>query len=353
MELMPTQTINLTNILLEDAVEARRIKYRSTRYIVLIGELYRRGFSKVLQRCVAGEETNKILKDVHSGVCENHTGGKSLAHKVLRQGFYWPILFAEAQWFTESCESCQRTANDIRQPPKLLRSLTSPWPFAMWGLDLIGPMSTGTKGGTKHAIVAVDYFSKWTEAVNKVIKHTLKAKLEAKKGSWVDKLPEVLWAYRTTVRSSTGETHFAMAFGTKVVIPAEITFTSHRVQLYSLEHNVNMLQQNLDELEEVRDVAQVRNTAYQQKAARYYNSHVRERRFQLKDLVLRRVSSNTKDKSAGSLADKWEGPYIIKGVTGHGAYMIARPKGSVIPRPCNAQYTLRFSTPKEPIHIFC
>ena len=148
------------NILPEDAVQAKCIRYRSTRYTILRGELYRRGFSKVLQRCVAGEETEKILKSVHSGVCGNHTGGKSLAHKVLRQGFYWPTLFAEAQRFVESCETCQRIANDIRQPPELLRSLTSPWPFAMWGLDLIGPMPTGTKGGAKHAIVAVDYFTK-------------------------------------------------------------------------------------------------------------------------------------------------------------------------------------------------
>ena len=117
-------------------------------------------------------------------------------------------------------------------------------------------------------------------------------------------MPEVLWAYRTTVRSSTGETPFALAFGTEAIIPAEITFTSPRVQLYSPEHNVNMLQQNLDELEEVRDAAQIRNAAYQQRATRYYNSHVWERRFQFGDLVLRRVSPNTKDKSAGSLTDK-------------------------------------------------
>ena len=57
------------NILPEDVVEAKRVKYRSTRYTILRGELYRRGFSKVLQRCIAGEKTKKILKDVHSGVC--------------------------------------------------------------------------------------------------------------------------------------------------------------------------------------------------------------------------------------------------------------------------------------------
>ncbi|KAK1567163.1 hypothetical protein Q3G72_008809 [Acer saccharum] len=152
------------NVLPEDAVEAKLIKYRSTRYTILRGELYRRGFSKVLQRCVAGEETRKILKDVHSGVCGNHTGGKSLAHKLLRQGFYWLTLFAEAQRFAESYKTCQRIANDIRRPPELLRSLTSPWPFSMWSLGLIGPMPTGTKRGAKHAIVAVDYFTKWAEA---------------------------------------------------------------------------------------------------------------------------------------------------------------------------------------------
>ncbi|KAK0581993.1 hypothetical protein LWI29_020215 [Acer saccharum] len=114
------------NILSEDVVEAKRIRYRSTRCTILRGELYRRGFSKVLQRCISGEKTGEILKSVYSGVCGNHTGGKSLAHKILRQGFYWPTLFAEAQRFTESCETCQRIANDIRRPPELLRSLTSP-----------------------------------------------------------------------------------------------------------------------------------------------------------------------------------------------------------------------------------
>ncbi|KAK0603090.1 hypothetical protein LWI29_001292 [Acer saccharum] len=220
-------------ILPEDTAEAKRIKYKLTRFTILNGKLYRRGFLKPLQRCVSGSEANQILKDVHSGVCG--TG--------------------------ESCETCQRIANDIWQPPELLKSLTSPWSFAMWGLDLIGPMPIGAKGGAKHAIVAVDYFTKWveaealvhiteanttnfvkknilyrfgipstiitdngtqfdnnkfkemceehkianyyalhahpqtngqTEAVNKVIKHTLKAKLEAKKGNWADKLHEVL-----------------------------------------------------------------------------------------------------------------------------------------------------------------
>lgn len=80
------------DILSEDTMEAKRIRYRSTRYTVINGELYKKGYSKALQRCVVDDETGQILKDVHSGVCRNHTRGKSLAHTVLRQGFYWPQL---------------------------------------------------------------------------------------------------------------------------------------------------------------------------------------------------------------------------------------------------------------------
>ena len=76
------------NILPKDTSEAKRIRYRSTRYTIINGELYRKGFSKALQRCVTGEEAEKILRDIHSGICGNHTEGKSLAHKILRQGFY-------------------------------------------------------------------------------------------------------------------------------------------------------------------------------------------------------------------------------------------------------------------------
>ena len=150
------------DILPKDPLEAKRLKYRATRYSVLNGELYKRGYSRALQRCVGPEEAERILKSIFIGNCENYAGGASLAHKTLRQGFYWPTLFADAKRIVTKCEACQRIANNIRQPPELLQSITSPWPFAIWGIDLIGPMPTAP-GEAKHAIVAVDYFTKWVE----------------------------------------------------------------------------------------------------------------------------------------------------------------------------------------------
>ena len=81
-----------------------------------------------------------------------------------------------------------------------------------------------------------------------------------------------------------------MAFGTEAVIPVETAFSLPRIQLFQPELNIDMLKYGLDELEERRERAQIRNATYQQKVARYYNSHVRVRRFALGDLVLKRVT---------------------------------------------------------------
>jgi len=51
----------------------------------------------------------------------------------------------------------------MKTAPEKLTPLTSPWPFAKWGVDIVGPMPVG-KGGRKFLVVVVDYFTKWTEA---------------------------------------------------------------------------------------------------------------------------------------------------------------------------------------------
>ena len=60
---------------------------------------------------------------------------------------------------------------------------------------------------------------------------------EGAKGIWPDELPSVLWAYRTTTRTPTGETPFRLTYGTNAVIPAKIGLTSYRGDSYSEETN--------------------------------------------------------------------------------------------------------------------
>ncbi|XP_074377037.1 uncharacterized protein LOC141718555 [Apium graveolens] len=146
-----------------DKDEARRIKYKAARYVIYNENLYKRGFNRPLLRCIAGDESDYIMREVHEGICGNHVGGTSLAHKILRQGYYWPTLQKDAHEFARACDRCQRFANLNSNLVVPLKPLTSPWPFAVWGIDLIGELPKG-KGGVKYVVVVIDYFTKWAEA---------------------------------------------------------------------------------------------------------------------------------------------------------------------------------------------
>ncbi|XP_021802453.1 uncharacterized protein LOC110746532 [Prunus avium] len=146
-----------------DKTKARQLRYRSTRYIVINDILYKRGYSTPYMKCITEEQGEYVLREIHSGVCGDHSGSKSLAHKAFRQGYYWPSMHRDAIAMVKKCDKCQRFGNIPHLPAEPLTPIVSPWPFAQWGLDLIGPMPQG-KGQVKYAIVAVDYFTKWVEA---------------------------------------------------------------------------------------------------------------------------------------------------------------------------------------------
>ena len=77
------------------------------------------------------------------------------------------------------------------------------------------------------------------EVANRSLLKIIKTRLEGAKGVWPDELPGVLWAYRTTMRTLTGETPFKLAYGSKAVIPAEVHMTSHRGESIKLKKTKN------------------------------------------------------------------------------------------------------------------
>ena len=98
---------------------------------------------------------------------------------------------------------------------------------------------------------------------NKVILNGIKRKLEAAKGKWVEELPSILWTYQTTVRKSTNETPFALAFGVEAVIPLEIGLPTTRTTKFDVQTNEDHLRKDLDLVEEKRDVDLDHLAAYQ------------------------------------------------------------------------------------------
>ncbi|KAK0599335.1 hypothetical protein LWI29_004363 [Acer saccharum] len=87
------------------------------------------------------------------------------------------------------------------------------------------------------------------ESTNKTIVNTLKKRLEAEKSQWAEKLPEILWSYRTTPRRSTGETPFSLVYGSEAVIPIETRLSTARSENPNEEQNNLELSFELDHLD--------------------------------------------------------------------------------------------------------
>ena len=143
--------------------EARKLRVRVTRYFLMDEVLYKRGFSQPHLKCLAPDEANYMLREVHEGAYENHSGARSLIHKVFRAGYYWPTLQADAKAYVKVCDQCQQFSNVPRQPSEYLTPMMALWPFAQWGLDILGPIPLGTRQ-MKFLVVGIDYFTKWVEA---------------------------------------------------------------------------------------------------------------------------------------------------------------------------------------------
>ena len=400
------------DVLPDDKNKARRVKAQAARFSIIRGKLYKRSYSGPYLRCVNPAEAKYILAELHEGECGNHSGSRSLTHRALTQGYYWPTMRADSSEYTRRCDKCQRFAQVSHQPLGRLTSITSPWPFMKWGMDIVGKLPTAP-GQKVYMLAVTDYFSKWIEAEsfhqvrdkevkgfiwrnvicrygipkeivtdngsqfisldfqnfckfwniklsfstprypqangqaessNKTIMNTIKKRLEKAKGRWADELPGVLWSYRTTARTSTGETPFSLAYGMEAVIPTESEVPTARHELTTEMQNWENMCLELDTVDERRERASIRMAAYQQCLAKHYNKNARTRSFKVGDWVLRRVFQNTKEAGAGKLAPTWEGPYLITKVVGNGAYKLQTDKGRDINNSWNAIHLKQYHT---------
>ena len=87
-----------------------------------------------LLKCATSLEAKYITREMHEGTYGNHAGGQ----KALRQGYYWLTMKTNDMEYACKGDKGQRFAPISKAHPKELRSMTSPWPFTVWGIDLIG-----------------------------------------------------------------------------------------------------------------------------------------------------------------------------------------------------------------------
>nr|ABA96681.1 retrotransposon protein, putative, unclassified [Oryza sativa Japonica Group] len=325
----------------EDREGSERVQRISKRYVLVEGTLYRRAANGVLLKCIPREQGVELLADIHEGECGAHFASRTLVGKAFRQGFYWPTALNDAVDLVRRCRACQFHAKQTHQPAQALQTIPLSWPFAIWGLDILGPFRRAP-GGFEYLYVAVDKFTKWPEAypVIKIDKHSAlkfirgitarfgvpnriitdngtqftselfgdycedmgiklcfaspahprsngqveRANAEILKGlktktfnilkrhgdSWIEELPAVLWANRTTPSRATGEMPFFLVYGAEAVLPSELTLRSPRVTMYCEADQDQLHRDDLDYLEERRRRVALRAARYQQSLRRYH-----------------------------------------------------------------------------------
>jgi hypothetical protein len=151
------------NIFPDDMTSADWIARLAKRYTLVEGELYRRGANGILMWCIRREEGCELLTEVHGGECGNHTSFRTLVGKAFQHEFYWPTALQDAIKLVKTCKACQFHAKKIHILAQTLQMIPPSWPFAVRGLDIMGPFPR-VVGGYWLLYVIINKYTKWPEA---------------------------------------------------------------------------------------------------------------------------------------------------------------------------------------------
>nr|CAN66964.1 hypothetical protein VITISV_013143 [Vitis vinifera] len=320
------------------AKDRRTLRHLATRFVICGDTLYRRSIDGMLLLCLDRASANRVMREVHAGVCGPHMGGHMLARKIMRTGYFWLTMETDCCRFVQKCPECQIHGDLIHAPPLELHALTSPWPFSVWGIDIIGKVSPKSSSGHEFILIAIDYFTKWVEAAsyarltsarvasfirshiicrygvshelisdrgahfraetngaieaaNKNIKRILRKMVETSR-DWLEKLSFALWAYRTSFRTSIGATPYSLVYGMEAVFPVETEM-------------------------------------------------VKPKPLQKGDLVLRILRGLIGDPR-GKFRPSWSGPYVIRELTPEGAAWLTDLDGNQFSEPTNVDQLKKY-----------
>ncbi|XP_071689047.1 uncharacterized protein [Rutidosis leptorrhynchoides] len=161
--------------------------------------------------------------------------------------------------------SCMPVSKASRHP---MIPVASPWPFCKWEIDIVGPFPAGP-GGVKFLVVTIDYFTKWVEA--KTLK-TISGK----------QIQNIIWE---NIVCQFGYQMKYLVYGSEAELPAEINVPTMRIASFDESSNSEELRENLNLVEECREMAAIKEAINKQRIASYYNKRVQPLSFQLDDLV--------------------------------------------------------------------
>nr|GEX40209.1 reverse transcriptase domain-containing protein [Tanacetum cinerariifolium] len=306
----PTWMTQIANYLKEgvlpgDNKEARKLRLKARQYELMEGVLYRRSFLTPWRRCPFPEGPGKVkflivaidyfTKWVEAKAVATITGGQVKKfiwdNIVCRFGIPGQIISDNGKQFVDN-------------------------PFKDW-CDKLNITQ-------RFALVKHPQFNGLVERANRSLREGIKARLGEGNKNWVEELPHVLWAHRTMIKSSHGDTPFSLTYRTEVVIPAEIRMTTYRTATVDVVNNDKELRLNLDLLER-RERAVVCEAMAKSKMMKYYNARVCGVAFKPGDFVYRinDASHAVKERSrkgqnrikTGQKREAWRSQKMLNAVT--------------------------------------
>ncbi|RVW18916.1 Retrovirus-related Pol polyprotein from transposon 17.6 [Vitis vinifera] len=251
-----------------------------------------------------------VMREVHSGVCGPHMGGHMLARKIMRTGYFWLTMETDCCQFVQKCPECQIHGDLIHAPPSELHALTSPWPFSVWGIDIIGKVSPKSSSGHEFILVAIDYFTSG-------------------------------WKPHSYARLTSAR-HFVAGVMASDII--DLQHIGHRPMAAVEAANKNIKRILRKMVETSRDWSEklpLHCGRLSEKDGSCFKKRVKPRPLQKGDLVLRILRGLIGDPR-GKFRPSWSGPYVIRELTPEGAAWLTDLDGNQFSEPTNVDQLKKY-----------
>ncbi|XP_019054469.1 PREDICTED: uncharacterized protein LOC109115191 [Nelumbo nucifera] len=242
----------------EDSKHRVEIRHRAPRFLYYNENLYKRSFNDVYMRCIHGEEVQSAVDQAHSGVCGAYQSRLKLHNRLKRMGFYWPtmhlFILAATDYFSKWDEVVplrEVKKEDVVNflwthivyrysvPRYIIIDNGKPFSAALV-TQFCDKFGIKKRFSTMYNVVA----NGLVEAFNKTLCKLLEKIMSKSKKDWHECLDEALWAYRTSYRTATNATPFALVYSVEVVLPLERQMNSLR--MLSKRELQKMKMQNYD-----------------------------------------------------------------------------------------------------------